>query len=469
MSPDQRRITLALCIIVGLSILVVAGLTFHVSPMSEDLGLDDGQVENVLDIPSVASLMAIFIAGQIGDRLGHRRALIIASAGFIIGSGILATATSALGVEIGLGLCSATAISLQILALGLLQQTVPDGKAHVSAFTTYGMVFPLAFLVFPVVTAALLEVTNWRWIPAIWAIAGVLIGVIATFALDRNATRRPIGEWVTPVLAGIALTAAARSLSELSHARPESPQVVLGILISALAAVSCAVVMHRSPRASFTLRPIGSGTLRLLLICVGLVQASMLLTYISIALEYLYDLTSLQAAIAIVPAQVGSVIGAKFVAQWAMHRWGSLQAGRYLMLALAVAMLPLLLVQASTPAWYLVSIAAIFSGFGMAVFTVLNADVMGRAPRDSTGAVSAFRSAASSIGGALGVAILGTSVISAVNVDGGQGDVSTTQLDQLAAGLRLDGVIACLIALAGWVVLTMVTRRTAAAERSPVS
>ena len=245
--------------------------------------------------------------------------------------------------------------------------------------------------------------------------------------------------------------------------------MVLGILISALAAVSCAVIMHRSPRASFTLRPIGSGTLRLLLICVGLVQASMLLTYISIALEYLYDLTSLQAAIAIVPAQVGSVIGAKFVAQWAMHRWGSLQAGRYLMLALAVAMLPLLLVQASTPAWYLVSIAAIFSGFGMAVFTVLNADVMGRAPRDSTGAVSAFRSAASSIGGALGVAILGTSVISAVNVDGGQGDVSTTQLDQLAAGLRLDGVIACLIALAGWVVLTMVTRRTAAAERSPVS
>ena len=56
-----------------------------------------------------------------------------------------------------------------------------------------------------------------------------------------------------------------------------------------------------------------------------------------------------------------------------------------------------------------------------------------------------------------------------MNVDGGQGDVSTTQLDQLAAGLRLDGVIACLIALAGWVVLTMVTRRTAAAERSPVS
>ncbi len=30
MSPDQRRITLALCFIVGLSLLVVAGLTFLV-------------------------------------------------------------------------------------------------------------------------------------------------------------------------------------------------------------------------------------------------------------------------------------------------------------------------------------------------------------------------------------------------------------------------------------------------------
>ena len=469
MSPDQRRITLALCFIVGLSLLVVAGLTFLVSPMAEDLGLDDGEVESVLDVPSVASLMAIFIAGQIGDRLGHRRALLIASAGFIIGSGVLATATGALGVEIGLGLCGGTAIALQIVALGLLQQTVPDGRAHVSAFTTYGMVFPLAFLVFPVVTAALLEVASWRWIPVIWALSGVLIGTIAFFALDRNAMRRPIGEWITPVLAGIALTAAARSLAEMSHASPESPQVVLGLLISSLAIGGCAVVMRRSSRPSFSLRPISSGTLRLLLTGVALVSLVGMLTYISIALEYLYDLTSLQAAIAIVPAQAGAVVGAKFVAQWAMHRWGSLRAGRYLMLALSLSMLPLLLMQPSTPAWYLVAIAAVFSGLGMAALTVLNADVMGRAPHDSTGAVSSFRAAASSIGGALGVAVLGTSVISAVNVDGGQGAVSSAQLDQLAAGLRLDGVIACLIALAGWVVLTIVVRRTAAADRSPVS
>jgi len=467
-SSDQRRITFALCVIVGLSILVVAGLTFLVSPMSEDLGLDDSQVESVLDIPSVASLMAIFISGQIGDRLGHRRALVIASIGFILGSGVLASANAALGVEIGLGLCSASAIALQIVALGLLQQTVPDGRAHVSAFTTYGMVFPLAFLVFPVVTAGLLEVASWRWIPVIWALAGALMGLIAYFLLDRTAPRKPIGEWVTPVLAGLALTAASRSLAELSHARPESLQVVLGFLLSALAAVACAVIMHRSRRASFTLRPIGSSTLRLLLICVALVQASMMLTYISIALEYLYDLTALQAAIVIVPAQAGAVIGAKFVAQWAMHRWDSLRAARYLALALAISMLPLLLMQPNTPVWFLVAIAAIFSGFGMAVFTVLNTEVMGRAPHDSTGAVSAFRSAASSIGGALGVAVLGTSVISAVNVDGGQGAVSTAQLEQLAAGLRLDGVIAGVIALGAWVMLTMIARRTVQAGKPAV-
>ena len=469
MSPDQRRITLALCVIVGLSLLVVAGLTFLVSPMAEDLGLSDNQVENVLAIPSGASLMAIFIAGQIGDRLGHRRALLIASAGFILGSGVLATASGALGVEIGLALCGGTAIALQIVALGLLQQTVPEGRAHVSAFTTYGMVFPLAFLAFPVVTAALLEVTSWRWIPVIWAIAGVLIGAIAFFALDRNAMRRPVGEWVTPVLAGIALTAAARSLAEMSHASPESPQVVLGLLISALAIGGCAAVMRRSGRASFSLRPISSGTLRLLLIGVGLVSLVGMLTYISIALEYLYDLTSLEAALAIVPAQAGAVVGAKFVAQWTMHRWGSLRAGRYLMFALALSMLPLLVMQPSTPAWYLVGIAAIFSGLGMAALTVLNADVMGRAPHESTGAVSAFRAAASSIGGALGVAVLGTSVISAVSVDGGQGYVSAAQLDQLAAGLRIDGVIACLIALAGWVSLTIVVRRTTEAEAKPAT
>jgi len=463
-TSDQRRITLAVCVIAGLSLLVVAGLTFLVTPMSEDLGLSNSEVENILDIPSVSALLVIFIAGQAGDRLGHRKTLIISGAGFTLGSLILATASGPVTIEIGLAMCGSTAVALQILAIGLLQQTVPEGKARVSAFTSYGMVFPLGFLIFPVATGGLLEVANWRLIPIIWAIAGILICAVAFMLVGRGESNRPMGVWLTPLLAGITLTAAANSLAEASHKRPESTIIVVGVIVSITAAVGCALAMRHSSRSTFTLEPLRSGLLRSLLIGVGIVSLVGMLTYVTIALEYLYDLSPLRAAILLVPAQLGAVVGAKFLAAWAMHRWGVSLAARRLLVAIAAAMLPLLAMQSSTPAWYLISSAAIFSCMGMAALTVLNAEVMGQAPRESTGAVSSFRAAASSIGGALGVAVLGTAIISAVSVDDGVGAVSPAQLDQLAAGLRLDAVLACVIAAIGWAILTRAARRSKAME-----
>lgn len=459
MTSDQRRITFAVCVIAWLSLLVVAGLTFLVTPMSEDLGLSNSEVENILVIPSVSALLVIFIAGQAGDRVGHRKTLVMSGTGFALGSVLLALAPGPIAVQIGLAMCGSMAVAMQIVAIGLLQKTVPEGKARVSAFTSYGMVFPLGFLIFPVATAGLLEVANWRWVPVIWAVSGVAICTVAFSRLRPSESTRPMGEWLTPLLAGIALTAGARSLAETSHEGFESPVVIIGLLMTVAAVVCCALSMRHSTRSTFTLEPLRGGLLRNLLVGVGIVSLVGMLTYVTIALEYLYDLAPLRAAILLVPAQLGAVFGAKFLAAWAMHRWGVSLAARRLMIAIAITMLPLLAMQSSTPAWYLIASAAVFSCMGMAALTVLNAEVMGHAPHGSTGAVSSFRAAASSIGGALGVAVLGTPIISAVSVEEGVGSVSPAQLDQLAAGLRLDAVLACVIATLGWVVLTRAERR----------
>lgn len=53
MTALQRRITMAICVIVGLSLLTAAGLTFLVAPMADGLNLSDGDVEEILAIPSV--------------------------------------------------------------------------------------------------------------------------------------------------------------------------------------------------------------------------------------------------------------------------------------------------------------------------------------------------------------------------------------------------------------------------------
>jgi len=166
--------------------------------------------------------------------------------------------------------------------------------------------------------------------------------------------------------------------------------------------------------------------------------------------------------VAVIPAQIGAIIGAKVVATWAIRRWGGTRASRALLFIIAIAMLPLLGVQADTPAWYLVGIAAIFSCAGMGALTVLNAEVMRRAPAASTGSVSSFRTAASSIGATFGVAVFGTLIISAVQVDAGITAVSLAQLEELAERLRIVGAISSTAALLGGLALLRVLRRQTA-------
>ncbi len=460
MTPTQWRVTLAICISVGLTFLISAGLTFLVEPMSEDLGLGSVAVEAMLAIPSIASLLVIFIAGQTGDRWGHRRTLLRFSALFTIGSVLVAAAPGAVVVFIGLALCGAAATAIQIVALGLLQLTVPQGPAHTSAFTTYGMVYPLAFLTMPVLTAGLLEVTAWRLVPMVWAAAGVIIAVVVARMVGDSGQRHALGEWLTPLLAGVALTAGVLFLDSIGANGLLTAGTMIGFAILVVALLAFAIRFRMTTTSSFSFEPIRGAMLPALLLGVALVALVGTLTYVILALEYMYGMSPLQASIAVVPAQAGAVLGAKVLAGRAIHHWGIGCAGRRMTLALSLSFLPLVAMQSNTPVWYLIACATLFNTFALAAVTVLNADVMSRAPLGSTGSLSSFRGAASSIGSGLGVIVLGTSVITAVNIDGGSANVSTEQVAQLAAGLRLDGILACAIAFVAWMTLELVERHS---------
>lgn len=460
MTAAQRRITLAVCLIVGMSLLMSAGLTFLVSPMAEALGLVDNVVEDVLAMPSVAALIMVFSAGQLGDRLGARRTLGIASGAFSVGAVFIMFASNEYPVEIGLAICAAAAVTIQIVGVSLLQQSTGEGPAQVSAFTSFGVVFPLAFLVFPVATARLLQVSNWRLVPLIWIAAGVVMLVISLVLVEPGRPARAGGEWGTPLLAGIALASGTRAISEMDDLAVDPPLLGVSLGVCVIASTACLIMWRRVRQPRFTLRPIKGAQLPLLLLAVALVSLSGLLTYVSIAVEYLYDMTPYQASLAIIPAQVGAILGAKLLAQRAIHWWGGLRAARLLMIALAVSMVPMVFLQVGSPIWFLSGAATLFSFVWMAVLTVLNAEVMRRSPRESTGAVSSFRTAASSIGAAIGVGVLGTIVISSMPVEAGAAAVDLDQLVGITNSLRLDSLLASAIALAGWGVLTIAERRS---------
>ena len=459
MTLTQRRITLAISVIVGLTLLVTTGLTFLVEPLAEGLALSDEVVEQALVAPTIAALLVVFIAGRAGDRFGQRRTIVVAALVFTAGASVLALAQDEKGVILGLAMCGAGAIVIQVIALSVLQRAAPDGKAHTSAFTTYGTVFPIAFLIFPIATAYLLSLVGWRWVPVLWAIAGILILFVSMLMLERDEARGASGEWASPILAGVALLSATQLLEELGARPPDGRMLALNGAVFVVAVLALIVVMRRAADPGFSLGPIRKVMMVSLMIGVALVALIQILTYVSIALEYLYEMTPFQASLAIAPAQLGAIIGAKSVAGRAIRRWGIERSGRGLLLATGVVMLLLVVMTPSTPVWYLIFVSTLFSLTGMAVLTILNLDIMGRAPAVSTGAVSAFRTAASSVGSALSMAVLGVVVLSSVTMSTGITDVNEAQLAELANALRLDGILGFIIAVAGWALLFLSSRR----------
>ena len=199
--------------------------------------------------------------------------------------------------------------------------------------------------------------------------------------------------------------------------------------------------------------------IRVLLIGVALVALVGTLTYVIIALESMYNMTPFDAAVAVIPAQLGAILGAKLFASRAIHRWGYAVAGTHLTFALGLSVLTLISIQSSSPAWVLIACATVFNTVALAAVTVLNADVMARAPQDSTGPLSSFRGAASSIGTGLGVIVLGTGVINAANLSDGLTAGGSDQLHQIASALRLDGLLGCGIALFAWAALRWAERK----------
>jgi MFS family permease len=459
MTPAQRVATYAVTVIVGLTLLVVTGLTFLLEPMAEDLDLSDAAVELALVVPSIAALLVVFVAGRAGDRFGERRTIIIAGAIFTAGSLLIATTSRQSAITIGLALCGAGAVVIQVVALSLLQRSAPEGPSHVSAFTTFGMVFPIAFLVFPIATSYVLDLASWRWIPVVWAIAGVVVIVISWVLLDRGRRGTVSGEWFSPILAGIALATGSQFLDELGIDRQDPRAMLLLAGAFVVATVVCIAVMRQARNPGLSLKPITGVMIRPLLIGVTLVALLQILTYVSIAMEYFYEMTPLEASIAIAPAQLAAILGSKVVAGRSIRRWGVAQAGRGLLLATGVVMLLLVIVQPSTPIWYLVLVSSVFSLTGMGALTVMNLDIMGRAPEGSTGAVSAYRTAASSLGSALSMVVLGMVVLSSVSMASGSSDVGEATLVELSTALRFDGVVGFVIALIGWAVLYASARR----------
>lgn len=436
-SKTQRRAVLTACMVTGAGITLAASSTYVIDPAAEDFGLDSSQATLLKFIPSLATILVVFVAGLLGDRLGRRRAITWGTMAMVIGSVITVAAPNVLILLIGMTLMSGGSSMMIVLSLSLLSASTSDPDARAKAFGTLGVVSPFVYLIAPVIAGAFVTWLNWRFVVLLWLAAAALALITTLMLLPKETGNREAGEMLTPILAGIALV----MITQVFNAASSDGLLSTTTLIRALLAAGAVVVLwavHRALRnPSLSFGPMRRRRSVVLLVVTLVIPLASMWYTTYLLFQYLFGLTPVQISLILIPAQIAGMAGAK-VGSRVIIRLGLLRAGIIGFLALAASQASFLLVGVDG----VVLTAALMVAFSLVtslVSVVMSNSVMDSAPRSESGTMSSYRAASSRIGSSLASLVLGTVVLAtyqtSLDAQSTQAGLDPSQTDEIAQQL----------------------------------
>jgi MFS family permease len=411
----QRRIVLSVCIVAAFLLTLSAAFNYLLSPIVQTFDPSETQTTLLRQVPAIAALLVVFPAGALGGWIGPRRFIMGCALLYTFGSILVAVAPVIQVVTLGFLFVNIGRAAMFIVGLGYMAAAVGSREGRASAFATFSMILPFAYLVMPVLAGLLIGGVGWRAVA--WVTAGLgLIGFVLAFRLiPRDGERSKAGEMWTPTLAGIALVFVVQALNSMSAYGFFSIEALGSLAAAAICVLIVYALMRHLRDPTLSVDVLRHGGFLILLSIILLFSFANLWFYTTLALEYIYGLTSLQTALAMMPAQLASIAGAA-VAGMLIKSRGISMAGTGLIVGVAVCLFATVLVGVTTPLWLPIAIVTVYAGLAIGAGVPLTNAIMNMAPRDGEGGASAWRGAASNVGSAVSVAFMTAIVATAIGM-----------------------------------------------------
>jgi EmrB/QacA subfamily drug resistance transporter len=413
----RRMLILAICcmslLIVSLDVTIV---NVALPSIQRELHASVSGLQWIIDAYTLVLASFLMLSGSTADRVGRRRIFQIGLTAFTLGS-LLCSLAPGLGWLVAFRMIQALGGSmLNPVAMSIIVNTFVEPRERARAIGIWGAVVGISMSLGPVVGGLLVDTVGWRGI--FWV-------------------NIPVG------LTALVLTARYVPESRAEHARKLDP-VGQALIISTLAALIYGII--EGPGSGWTSPKI------IVCFCVSLAALAGLISYEPRRREPLIDLRFFRSA---------PFSGATLIAVFAfaalsgflllntlylqnVRGYSALQAGLYTAPMAAVTLifaplsgrivgtrgprLPLILagiaitasgimltrLTASTSLAWLIGAYVIFGiGFGLVNAPITNTAVSGM-PRAQAGVAAAVASTSRQVGGSLGVAVIGSVVVSAL-------------------------------------------------------
>lgn len=391
------------CMIYSMDLTV---LNLAVPTLTRELKPSASQLLWIIDIYGFMVAGFLMTMGTLGDRIGRRRLLMIGAAFFGVASTVAAFSNSAemlIAMRAVLGIAGAT---LAPSTLSLITVMFTDGKERTFAISMWIASFSAGAIIGPVAGGFLIEYFWWGSVFLIAVPPMLLLLAIGPVLLPEY--RAPSAGRLDIPSALLSLAAVLGLVYGIKHwAADGFDWLAAAAILVGLAFVLIFVRRQKrlpDPMVDLAMFRIPAFRAALAINLAGILFMFGSFIFLAQYFQLVAGLTPLQAGLWSLPSAVAFTL-ASFVTPALVGRYkpATLMAGGMALSALGFAWLVLApsLVQ-------IVAASVVFSIGFTPVITLTTGIVVGSAPPERTGAASAMSETSAELGGALGIAVLGS-------------------------------------------------------------
>ena len=416
-----RRWAILGVLVVSLLVVVLDNTILNIAlpTIQRDLQASQGELVWAVDSYILAFAALLFTWGVLGDRLGRKKILIIGLVLFAAASAVCAFSVSSgmlIGFRAVMGIGGAAVMPTTLAIITVVFPPHERGKAIGAWAGAVGAAVALG----PILGGVLLQNPQWsNWLTGNdWGsvflinVPIVIVGVIAIVRVvpetkDPNPRRLDLQGLALSV---IGLTALIYGIIHASSTKNWlDPGVVIPVL-GGIAVIALFLFLEaRSDHSSFDVSLFRNRGYSVSLIAVSLAffALSGITFTLPFYLQILRGYDTLIAGLCFVPFALGQIIAAPRSGTTVLQ-FGYRKVITGGLILVALSLIGLLFLQMDTPIWMLLVVFFIF-GFGMGNVIAPASTVMQNVlPLARAGAGSAVQNTVRQVGGALGVAIVGT-------------------------------------------------------------
>jgi DHA2 family multidrug resistance protein-like MFS transporter len=398
-----------MCLSLVLVVMSVSGLVTAIPTMQEQLHASASQIQWILDAYAVVFAGSLLTAGALGDRFGRKRALLSGLVVFGAGSIVAGIASGASQVIAGRAVMGIGAALVMPATLSIITTIFPP-EERARAIGVWAGFAGAGGAIGPIVSGALLE--RYWWGSAVLVnlpLVALTFVAISTFAPEsRDETEAPLDP-VGAVLSLVGLGALVYAIIQGGE-KGWSTTTVIGAAL--LAVATLAMFVRWELRSEHPMLPLQFFRDRRFTLGSSVITISffVLLGFFFLATQYLQfarGYTPLDAGLALLPLPIAFVVLSPMSTTLAA-RYG---AAPIISTGLAIIAGGFVMLSRLTPGTEYIYVAAALAvlGAGMSMTAAPGTgEIMSAVPMSKAGVGSAVNDTTRELGGALGIAILGS-------------------------------------------------------------